>query len=432
MPAVKKILLTGAVISALAQPALAARTVYVYIIRFENLQNDPAVEWLGDGFMDMLNTQLAEIDAVRLRDQNALEEVMNNRRLLLQQPRDAKNFLILGKYSRSLNRIAVDVQMIDIATWEEVDRRKVSGIYAAIAELNSNLGNLVQTMLTPYLPKPQARLYPELKTPRGAPSAPKYLDHSSEVSKSMVAALDELEEKMDLTIGAREEVPSGGVREEDDEWILDLGTVPSGKASPENVANTRIMLQVLDELMASPYQVILKRPRFEYDPDDRERMHVNLPVTYSIKANIVKDMLSSLPYSGLKQAGSLTIFYFNKDKFNFQPALTDKIRFGRYRTVPVVRLFDQEGQVMAVIVDTPEARWHERSSSRVVYHSAHHFAPLIDFTIGGWSLQVALENVNIPVEYRFTMDLDQTRTVSRVSVKFVPETELDQFLDRIL
>ena len=44
---------------------------------------------------------------------------MNNRSLLLKQPRDSRNILALGKFSRKMDEITVDMQFIDIANWDE-------------------------------------------------------------------------------------------------------------------------------------------------------------------------------------------------------------------------------------------------------------------------------------------------------------------------
>ena len=60
---------------------------------------------------------------------------MSNRSLLSQQKPGTKNFLVLGKFERSLDKIMLSVQLIDIATWDEVDSRKVTGYYNKIDDL---------------------------------------------------------------------------------------------------------------------------------------------------------------------------------------------------------------------------------------------------------------------------------------------------------
>ena len=83
-------------------------------------------------------------------------------------------------------------------------------------------------------------------------------------------------------------------------------------------------------------------------------------------------------------------------------------------------------------MDSPEQYWHSRTSDKVLFIPQHQFSPLIDFTVGGWSIQVALETVDIPASYRFNMDVNRANDISRVSLKFIPENELHDFLNNLL
>ena len=76
--------------------------------------------------------------------------------------------------------------------------------------------------------------------------------------------------------------------------------------------------------------------------------------------------------------------------------------------------------------------WHGRNSNKVLYVPQHQFSPLIDFTVGGWSIQVAMETVDIQAVYEFIIPVKEMESLSNVSLKFVNENELRQFLDPIL
>ncbi|MFQ6614339.1 MAG: hypothetical protein ACE5D1_05800, partial [Fidelibacterota bacterium] len=71
------------------------------------------------------------------------------------------------------------------------------------------------------------------------------------------------------------------------------------------------------------------------------------------------------------------------------------------------------------------------AGSSITYIPTHHFSPLIDFTIGGWSLQVAMEAVDIPVIYRFKLPLDATGDLVRVKLKFVANDELSRYITQL-
>ena len=127
----------------------AAPKLYLYLLPFDNINNEQAIAWLGSGFTDMLTKEMTPLDGLFLRNRDDLENIMNNRALLLKQPRDSRNILALGKFSRKVDEISVDIQFIDIANWEELDRREVIGSYNNIPQLNNVLAEVVKTVCIP-------------------------------------------------------------------------------------------------------------------------------------------------------------------------------------------------------------------------------------------------------------------------------------------
>ena len=85
-----------------------------------------------------------------------------------------------------------------------------------------------------------------------------------------------------------------------------------------------------------------------------------------------------------------------------------------------------------MVADTPDSYWHTKTSNKVLYVPQHQFSALIDFAIGGWSMQVAMETVEIQAVYEFILPVADVESLSNVSVKFVNENELKSFLDPLL
>ena len=412
----------------------AGPAVYLYIIQFDNVTQESSIDWLGQGFVDMLNAKLTDVSKLRLRGQEDLESIMNNRSLLLHQPRGSRNFLLLGKFERKLDNVEINLQLVDIATWDEADRRKLTGNYNKISELNLKLNSTVEAMLAPFIPleKKKKSIYPEfsLKKPP-AKNSSIYTD-TKNVSRNIDKAIDELEKSMDLVIGARGVDSKDETLKKGEEWVLELGSSSQPSYNPENDANSLMLMKVLDDLMSSPYNIIIKKPLFEFDVENAKNMNVSIQIEYSLKEHIITDMLKSLPYTGLKQDGTLMVFDFNKEKFNFSDAIREKIRFGKYRAIPVISFLNEFNKPAVLIVDSPEAAIHRLESRNVHYVTDHKFSPLIDFTIGGWSMQVAMESVKIPVRYSFILPIETADSIRRISLKFVPEAELSTYLQSIL
>jgi hypothetical protein len=412
----------------------AGPAVYLYIIQFDNVTQESSIDWLGQGFVDMLNAKLTDVSKLRLRGQEDLESIMNNRSLLLHQPRGSRNFLLLGKFERKLDNVEINLQLVDIATWDEADRRNLTGNYNKISELNLKLNSTVEAMLAPFIPleKKKKSIYPEfsLKKPPAINSSI-YTD-TKNVSRNIDKAIDELEKSMDLVIGARGVDSKDETLKKGEEWVLELGSSSQPSYNPENDANSLMLMKVLDDLMSSPYNIIIKKPLFEFDVENAKNMNVSIQIEYSLKEHIITDMLKSLPYTGLKQDGTLMVFDFNKEKFNFSDAIREKIRFGKYRAIPVISFLNEFNKPAVLIVDSPEAAIHRLESRNVHYVTDHKFSPLIDFTIGGWSMQVAMESVKIPVRYSFILPIETADSIRRISLKFVPEAELSTYLQSIL
>ena len=126
---------------------------YVYILPFDNIQNDPALEWISSGLSDMTREEIKDIYGVRVKSREDLEVIMNDRSLMLKQPRGSRNLLVLGKYSRQLDKINVTIQIVDVANWEELGKSNISEVYSKVQILNQSVGRAVVQMIDPFLPK---------------------------------------------------------------------------------------------------------------------------------------------------------------------------------------------------------------------------------------------------------------------------------------
>ncbi|NOZ75414.1 MAG: hypothetical protein GXO90_08570 [FCB group bacterium] len=416
-------------------------SVYLYLIEFENISSDPTLDWMKAGLVDILSEGLNRNPAVAIKSRADLEKVMNNRNLLLHQPRGLKNVLLLGKFSDKGGDVEIQMQLVNIANWEQVDQRVITGNIAEITSLSARLSDAVNTMLKPLLPVSSIPKTAEAKSSPGEISLPPMvtplaesrsrpnpsLQQSKSVASSLHKDLEGMEVAMDLALGRRDKAPEKPVGAQG-EWELDLNMANEERDNPENEANTAMLIQVLDNLVNHPYEVTLNPPKIIYDRDQEDSVQVEFKVIYKLRENLIRDMLTSLPYNALKQEGSLTIFTFTKDRFNFPADLRERISQGEYLASPVIQFFDSRDNPRVVIADAIGSSYVHPAGTSINYIPTHHFSPLIDFTIGGWSLQVAMEAVDIPVIYRFGLPLDATGDLVRVKLKFVSSDDFATYI----
>jgi len=423
----------------LSQLASQDSFLYLYVLPFENTENDPTIEWIAPGLSDMAREQLKNEFGLKLQSKEDLEVVMNDRSLMLKQTRGSRNMLLLGKFLRKLDKVHVTIQLVDVANWQEENSQKIVEVYSAIPALNQAVGQTVKKMVAPFLPKKPVSnrsLYPTFTEPKAAKKRQPFSKESEKVVNNLDSQIAELEASMDALLGARkrkDEAPKKGVmRKTAGEWTLDFDVDRKMETNPENAANTRMLSTVLEQLLHNPYDIELQRPEFIYHDDDELYMTVRFPVVYKLKEQIIKDMLTTLPYTGLEQNGSLTIFYFDRESFNFPPDIVETIKSGSYRSVPVIRIFDKNNNTLIVIADSPENDIHAKRSDKVLYLPQNQFSPLIEFTVGGWSMQVAMETVEIHAVYEFILPVSEVESLSNVSLKFIEENELSEFLAPLL
>ena len=395
-----------------------SRWLNLYILEFDNLRNDPSVAWLSSGFVDILSKKFTDLDGVRVYGRPALEKILQDKTILLTHRAGTDNILIIGTFSRELDQVTVNVQIINVSNWAELGLVRTVGSMNNITILGSDLFAKLTAGLKeniPPSPKP-GELYPL----GGYTDMPEMNRQTKEVGKSIGQALEGLEKAMDIFIGARGvtggTVPSRGKFSRE----LNFGTkeTPSVPASKEAM----MLEEILELVAANPYGVQIGEPKVEVDPENKGKMvFLSLPVKYSLKEDLISDMLRSLPYTGVRQEGTLTTIEFARNKFPISNKLSDRIAKGEFRVVPVVQLLDQSGNVYTTILDSGDPYWHSQSRKNTNTRTEHIFSQLVVFTVSGWSLQVTMEAVDINATYTVEMPRTEVGQLSQVVIEFVPE-----------
>ncbi len=401
------------------------RWLNLYIPEFDNLRNDPSVAWLSSGFVDILSKKFTALDGIRVYGRPALEKILQDKSSLLTQRAGTENILVMGTFTRELDQVTVNAQIINVANWDELGTARTVGSMNNLTLLGDDLfAKLTSGLKDRIPPSPKAG---ELQSLSGRTDAPELNRQTREVGSSIENALSGLEKAMDVYIGARGTAAKTSAGRGKFSRRLDFGT----KETPaEPVSRDAMILEeILETIAANPYSVNIGAPRVEVDPESKGKtVMLTLPVKYSLKENLISDMLRSLPYSGVRHDGTLTSIEFARNKFPLSGNLMNRINRGEFRIIPVVMLLDQTGGVHTTILDSSDPYWQKKSGSRDRTRTEHIFSPLVAFTVSGWSLQVTMEAVDIEAEYIVEMARSDVAQLSEVVVEFVPEPELRKFL----
>ena len=127
--------------------------VYFYVIPFDNIKDDPTIDWIASGLSDMVSNRFKSEPGLLIQDKKDLEIMMNDRSLMLKQPLASRNLLLLGKYFRQLEKINISIQLIDLATWDQIEKKDITAEYSDISKMKKEVGDKIRSMIVPYIAK---------------------------------------------------------------------------------------------------------------------------------------------------------------------------------------------------------------------------------------------------------------------------------------
>jgi len=429
IPQIVRIYLLIALIATVGAADLyGAKRLKLYLLDFDNIRNDETVSWLSRGLVDMVSTGFQDVDGVRVHDRVALERILQDRSLLLSQPSGTRSILVMGSFTRELDQLTVNIQLINIANWVELGSFVTKGSLNQVSKLGEDLVLRMKMALEGEIPQPDTRGI--LKSPDAKAPIPEFRQQAKELNFSLETAVEDLEKVMDLYIGSRDELDP--TVSEGSTFSREFSFSPGGTVEDVPTKDAVMLEEIINTVSSNPYIVDISRPSLHVPSENDGTVLLALSVKYSLRENVIKDMLSSLPYSAMRQDGSLISLQFSRREMRIPHALIERISRGDFRIVPVIQLMDKEGRARTIILETSEPSWYRRTSSNVRFLTEHQFSPLIAFTASGNSLQVTMETVEINAEYMISLSRHEAVEYTKVLIEFIPESELDSFLGKLL
>ncbi|MFC1484161.1 hypothetical protein ACFL6Q_03850 [Candidatus Neomarinimicrobiota bacterium] len=443
LPAVLVMLgVTGGISGQVSQADQNAVTLFV--LDFDNRYGDPRLEWLTQALKDMVLLRMEEERRITGRDAGDVTPFLDSRmgdRAGETTRLASNNLVLMGAYWREDARLVVDLQLLDMRNWSSLGRAVVEALYSDIPQLNQSLAAKVRDLVRGVeffsgididalivRKKPRAVL-PELdERPAYTPPDEDYQRQILSHQEDLARALDDLEEAMDVYSGYKQE-PSG-TQQTGEAYYRDFSLEGMGALPAEKARHTAQFEDILQRVARNPYSAEIGDLDLAVDPYKDNRIFISIPVAYTVKQDLLEEMLYSLPYVSTREERNLRMLRYDKSKFNFTNNLVDRIARGDYRMIPVVQLLDPNGALRAVIVDSPDMSWERyfprRGNVRVVRQKR--FYPLLAITTSGFNVDVRLETADVDIFYELDIQAEQLSSYARVVVNFMKEDELYRFL----
>ena len=403
---------------------LSAKQLNLYIMEFDNLKSDKSVEWLSVGLSDMIKEKFTPIDGVKIYGGEEVKVILKDKSRLLKQKSRTHNYLVMGNYTRELDRVTVNIQIINIANWEEKGGFSVLGLLNRIPNLADELYYQISDVIKDAVPtSAEAVLLLEPKVEAVRPKSQRYV---KDLNLSMANALTDLEEAMDLNIGNRQKIEGTGER--DGKFFRDFSFRSEEVIDETTAMNADLLEEILTKISTNPYSAEIGEPYLEVSDPNNLLVDLVVPVRYSLREKLIKDMINSLPHTNLVNDGSLIIADFSFEQYPISQKLIDDITTGDFRVNPVVQLMDRKGDVKKMLVDTSDPFWHRKSDFGDHVSITQNFSQLITSVVSGWSVQIVFESFDIYAEYRVVVPQKEVLDFTRVVVQFVPVPEIEKFV----
>ena len=344
----------------------------------------------------------------------------------------SNNFIILGSFSVDEEKLTIYYELIDYENWMNISTDQLEIPFKNIDYLERGFIDRIHDMLRPFVSIPISYEYDIDYSDINKSDKMIEVDDPNSlhtIEKNIVTALDELEfyydtynnlKKIDLDRG---QFGNRYYRE------FDLSKVNKQALGYEK--NTETLLKAFDDILSNPYDIIIGEMSLNVSGSKDGRVQVEVPVDYSVKNILIDEMLSHLPhYRDVKDNGMI-LYEFSSDHYLFSDDLLSYLSQIQYQVTPIIFFNDRKGQVKLIIIDSWKDKYDDFKIANVKIIRKREFSPLLAITPGINNIQLNIEPGISNGNYRFSIKGSDLGFYSKMTVKFVHENKLDEYLDGI-
>jgi TolB-like protein len=130
----------------------AATGINLFILSFDNYQNDPEIDWLREGFVDFLMDYFRSNPDVNVQRTTAINATLDKIRRT-PDLQTARNYILTGNFQRVNDQFEVNLQLTDINTWKTTEQQKIvekpHDLAKVIEVVNQSAAGLIDPTLRP-------------------------------------------------------------------------------------------------------------------------------------------------------------------------------------------------------------------------------------------------------------------------------------------
>ena len=395
----------------------------IYLMEFENLQNEFTNSHLTEALPDLIK------ENYKFREDIRVEYAGDIRPYL--KPTDSRDensirgLIINGRFQTINDEFFVEFEAYDIQDWKRLVSRQIFCPVHDIICVHDGFLMAIEKNISPFLTNAldiDATIFSLEQTPKRG--MPKGHDLDAFGEDENLENLNNLNEEGldDLSKGQKQ--GQYGDRYYREFNFADISPDPNFSKKQ----NSKRLITILDQILTNPYNVLIGELSLYPDPDRFGNMRGEIPITYSVRSALTQELFTSLPHDKLMDAGGNVILQFPNSNFVFDELLLEKLALMKFQLMPVIFFNNRIGGVQFIILDSWNEKYRNLELQKISMLTENQFKPLFALTPGSDNIQLNLDVSSQKVGYNFSIPHETIGDYTKVTVKFMPEVELDALL----
>jgi len=393
----------------------AATGINLFILSFDNYQNDPEIDWLREGFVDFLMDYFRSNPDVNVQRTTAINATLDKIRRT-PDLQTARNYILTGNFQRVNDQFEVTLQLTDINTWKTTEQQKIVEKTTDLAKVIEVVNQSAAGLIDPTL-RPIGKVDAESSV---------RLEQEMEPFRETTAATKKIEFALDKLSGIYSEKPKISVQpqkplaQQPNEGI---NAADFSRRLNESVAQSSSFAEILRRICSNPYKIEISDPEFSRVTLNDEMIKISFVVRYTLNRELIDEMLSTFSYNSKETNERYTEYIFNGDRFIISENLLRLIAQGEFRNYPVISFQTGDGSTAYMLIDVPVSfSKNVKPSPKIKFVSF--YQPSLNLIASVKSVRVQLNNKNSEVRYEVEIRRDDLANISQMNIIFLSESGL--------
>ena len=393
----------------------------IYLMEFDNLKNDFTNTHLKEALPNLIKENYKFREDIKIEYAGSIKPYLKGYNILDED--STKALIINGSFQTINEKFYIEYEAYDFHNWQRLVKRKFYCPTNDVICVHDAFLISVESSISPFLlddidvaetiqllKKENKKLY-------------EYdLDEKNNLESDTDLQPFDLTENLDNKYEDQGKYGNRYYREFEMQTIL-----PS--ELPKVTKDVKDLEQVLDEILTDPYNVVIGDLYLDIDPYNSKNVIGEFSVQYSIGNLLSNKALNNIPHEKNILNNNDIIFRFSNRNFTFDDMLLEKIALMKFQVMPFISFNNRIGKALFIILDSWDDKYKILQFQKASILIEDQFKPLFSITSKSDIVQLTLNTSTLEVLYRFSLPYEVLGDYTKVTVKFIKESELEKLLE---